>query len=171
MASATKRWSLILTLLAITLIAVARVSGDAAVVRESPATARLLAVDRASSPANGARNAVAPADLRVANVAARAMSGDLDELFVVPPKPAPALPKALRAEPPKAPPLPLRLLGRMSEDGAKVLFLTWNDQHWVVRVGDVIDGTYRLESIARGEAKFVYLPLNIKQSLPVGEDD
>jgi len=170
MASTTKRWSVILLSLGATLAAVAKVSG------EDPTVAEIRPVMRAVAPiaaglAMPAAATALPDELRVAVLSQRAMDGDIDGVFTVPPKPpAPEKQKAAPPEPPQAPPLPLRLLGRMTEKGVQVLFLSWNDQNLVARVGDVIEETYRLESIAGGQAEFVYLPLKTRQSLSLGED-
>lgn len=71
--------------------------------------------------------------------------------------------------PPQAPPLPFRVLGRYVEHGTVAIFLQHNDRNLVVRVGDTIDGNYKIESIASGAMTLVYLPLNQKQTLAVGE--
>lgn len=171
--SKTKRWGVILLLLGATLVAVAKVSGGDDVV-EIRAVNRPVSASASLVPAASEKKPGATDELRVTMLTPRTMDGDIDSLFVVPPKPTPvikpATEKLAAPEAPQAPPLPLRLLGRMTENGVQVLFLTWNDLHLAAHVGDVIEETYRLESIAGGQAEFVYLPLKIKQSLSVGED-
>lgn len=169
MVSKTKRWGVILLLLGATLVAVAKVSDSDAVV-EVRAVKRPVAANASLLPAISAKKPGMPDELRVATLTPRTMDGDIDSLFVVPPKIVPVIQKAAAPETPQAPSLPLHLLGKMTENGVQVLFLTWNDQHLVAHVGDVIEDTYRLESIAGGQAEFVYLPLKIKQSLSVGDD-
>jgi hypothetical protein len=39
-----------------------------------------------------------------------------------------------------------------------------------VAVGEEIANTYRIDGVQDGELGITYLPLNIKQSLPVGSD-
>lgn len=172
MASATKRWSVILLALAATLVAVARVSDNAPVVKDARVPARPVAATAYSSTSASAAKPTDSEELRVVPLVSRVMSSDMDDMFAAPPKPAVIEKQAIAVPdaPPQAPPLPLRLLGKMTENGEPVLFLTWNELHLVAHVGDVIEETYRLEKIAGGQAEFVYLPLKIKQSLPVGED-
>jgi len=87
------------------------------------------------------------------------------EVAVIRPPEPPPVP----LEPPKAPPLPFHVLGQYIEDGAVAVFLQHNDQNLVVRKGDLIDGTYKIESIAGNTVTFVYLPLEQKQTLAVGD--
>jgi hypothetical protein len=49
-----------------------------------------------------------------------------------------------------------------------VYYLTRGDRMISARVGDRLDGVYQLESAAGGQLVFVYLPLNIRQNLPLG---
>lgn len=85
-----------------------------------------------------------------------------------PPPPPP--PPAALAPPPKpaAPPLPFTLLGRKLEDGSWLVFLGQQDRTYVVRAQDVIDGTYRVESIDPPAIVFTYIPLNERQVLAIG---
>ena len=66
---------------------------------------------------------------------------------------------------PEAPPLPFTYLGKLVEDGRTTLFLAREDRNYVVRTGDTIDGTYRIEEIRDAAAVLVYLPLKSKQTL------
>jgi hypothetical protein len=82
-----------------------------------------------------------------------------------PPPPAPEPPPP----PPTAPPLPYTLLGSYAPEGqAPVYFLSRGDRVIDVRVGDRIDSIYQLESAAGGVLVFVYLPLDIRQTLAAG---
>lgn len=85
----------------------------------------------------------------------------------------PALPKIVAKPPPppppEAPPLPFRFLGRIVEDGKTSFFLQFNDRNLIMNVGDSVDGTYKLESSNAGTLTFAYVPLDIKQTLAVGE--
>jgi hypothetical protein len=87
-------------------------------------------------------------------------------------KPAPVPPPAAPPPPPPeptAPPLPYTFVGSLSRDGhPPVYFLASGDRVIDAHVGDRLDGAYRLESAAGGELVFVYLPLNIRQSLAAG---
>lgn len=79
-----------------------------------------------------------------------------------PPAPRPP-PVAMPPPTPVAPALPFSLAGRMDEPGAKVAILQRQDKTYVVRVGDEIDGTYRVVEIGPGSVVFLYLPLNERQ--------
>ncbi|HEY6898242.1 MAG TPA: hypothetical protein VI279_13350 [Rhodocyclaceae bacterium] len=73
--------------------------------------------------------------------------------------------------PPQAPPLPFKLLGRFVEEGRLTVFLQQGERNLAVHDGDVIDETYRVAGIAGGVMTFIYLPLDQKQNLPVGDSN
>jgi hypothetical protein len=89
--------------------------------------------------------------------------------YVAPPPPKPVAPPP--PPPPEAPPLPFVYMGKMRE-GSKhlVIFLVKGNQVYTVRVGDVIDDTYKAEGVSGGKLTLTYLPLNIQQTLTVGDD-
>ncbi|MCQ4347438.1 hypothetical protein NGA35_08365 [Pseudomonas stutzeri] len=76
-----------------------------------------------------------------------------------PPAPAPA---------PVAPALPFEFVGKLDDAYRLRVFLTRGDKLYTVGVGDVIDGAYRVESIAGSEMVLTYLPLDVRQTLSVG---
>jgi hypothetical protein len=83
-----------------------------------------------------------------------------------PPQPAPPPP------PPTAPPLPFTFIGKSVADGAWEVYLARGDRTYLVREkGAVIDGTYRVESIAPPVLTLTYLPLNQVQQLNIGVFD
>ena len=83
-----------------------------------------------------------------------------------PPQPAPPPP------PPTAPPLPFTFIGKSVGDGVWEVYLARGDRTYVVRdKGFVIDGTYRVESIAPPVLTLTYLPLNQVQQLNIGVFD
>ncbi|WP_189941771.1 secretion system X translation initiation factor [Sulfuriferula thiophila] len=84
--------------------------------------------------------------------------------YVPPPPPKPAPPP-----PPAAPPLPFTYIGKLVEDGAITVFLSKQDRNYVIKTGDVIDGTYRVDTVMASALTLTYLPLNIKQSMPIGD--
>jgi len=81
----------------------------------------------------------------------------------LPPPPPPAPPS--RPEPPRAPPLPYDYLGQLQDGREIVLFLRQGAITHVVRRGEILDGAWRLDSIAPRQAGFVYLPLDQPQTL------
>ena len=87
--------------------------------------------------------------------------------YVPPPPPPPRV----AGPPPKpvAPPLPYAFLGSYARAGDKpVFFLVRGDRVFDAHVGDVLEGTYRVEAVANGQLKLVYLPLQQEQALFVG---
>jgi hypothetical protein len=90
--------------------------------------------------------------------------------FVPPPPPPP--PKPVKASPPPkptAPPLPFIYFGRYEDSSTKVIMLAKGEQIYTVSEGDVIDNTYRVEQVRVGVIDLTYLPLNIKQSINIGD--
>ncbi|MDH4481469.1 MAG: hypothetical protein QE279_02035 [Rhodoferax sp.] len=77
-----------------------------------------------------------------------------------PPPPPPA--------PPRAPPLPFSVLGKQLQAGAWQVYLALGEDTRVARAAAVIDGKYRVESIAPPLIVFTYLPLNERQTLDIG---
>jgi hypothetical protein len=70
--------------------------------------------------------------------------------------------------PPQAPPLPFVYMGRLSEDSSSTVFLTLGDRNLVVKPGDTIDNTYKLEEVGDTAIVLTYLPMNQRQTLPIG---
>lgn len=69
---------------------------------------------------------------------------------------------------PTAPPLPFRYIGRMvEEDGQVTVYLAQGNRSRSVKIGDSIDGMYRLDGIFSGHLVLTYLPLEIKQTLSI----
>ena len=50
-----------------------------------------------------------------------------------------------------------------------IIFLTRGDQVYSVSPGDVLEGTYRVQGIESGQLILIYLPLNIQQTISIGE--
>jgi hypothetical protein len=78
--------------------------------------------------------------------------------------PPPVLPAAPAPAPPSAPALPFRLVGLLEQKTDRpTAFLARGEALLVVRAGDVIDGTYRIESLSAAEVVVTYLPLGQRQ--------
>jgi hypothetical protein len=91
---------------------------------------------------------------------------------VLPPQAAEAPPPARAAvQPGGAPPLPFQFMGRFVEDGKSAYFLQADGRNVVARPGEKIDDNYLLEGAANGALQFIYLPLNERQSLAVGDNN
>ncbi len=67
-----------------------------------------------------------------------------------------------------APPLPFTFGGRYVEAGKTLVFLMEGERVHSVRVGDTINGAYRIDAIEPAAVQLTYLPLNTRQSLPTG---
>lgn len=78
---------------------------------------------------------------------------------------APVAPVVYR---PSAPPLPFHFIGKLEDHSRLQVFLQEGEQVHVVRVGDVIGGTYKVQRITQEQMTLLYLPLKISQSLAVG---
>jgi hypothetical protein len=88
--------------------------------------------------------------------------------YVAPP--APPAPPVVQAPPPipTAPPLPFSFMGRYhAEDAADVFYLTTGERVFDVKIGDIIDNTYTVDSLQGSQLVLTYLPLKVQQSLDV----
>lgn len=81
-----------------------------------------------------------------------------------------ALQQQQTALPPSAPPMPFQFIGRLDDRRDLQVFLQSGEKLYVVRKGDVIDDTWRIESINDKALSLVYLPLHLTQTLSVGSN-
>jgi hypothetical protein len=89
--------------------------------------------------------------------------------FVPPPPPPPSANVTPPA--PTAPPLPFQYNGKQEDaDSGKnvVVYLTRGTESFAVTPGEKFDRDYQFEKIDKGALVIVYLPLAIKQRLPMG---
>jgi hypothetical protein len=89
-----------------------------------------------------------------------------------PPPPAPVVPAAsVKAAPtplPGPPPLPFRFVGMLEQQSEQpTAFLAKGEALHVIRVGDVIDSVYQVESLSPTQVVLTYLPLKQRQTLGV----
>jgi hypothetical protein len=90
--------------------------------------------------------------------------------YVAPPPPPPAPVVVVVPPPPTAPPMPFTVMGSYARPGdAPVYFLTRGDRVFDVHIGDTIDNTYSVDGVANGVLTLTYKPLNIQQTLAIGE--
>jgi hypothetical protein len=131
----------------------------------------------APAPAPAPLRAATPRNAEVLRIRPREgadAAGEADTIFgatrwTPPPAAVVAAPVAVAPPPPpQAPPLPFRVLGRLVDDGEVAVFLQYNDQNLVVRVGDTVAQNYKVESLQGGTLTLLYTPLNQKQTLDVG---
>lgn len=85
-----------------------------------------------------------------------------------PPPPKTVVTAAPPPPAPMAPPLPFVYLGKAAADGAWEVFLSRADKTYIVRVNTVIDGAYKVVTIAPPVMTLTYLPLNQVQQLNIG---
>ncbi len=71
---------------------------------------------------------------------------------------------------PTAPAMPFQFIGRLDDNRDLQVFLQNGEKLYVVRKGDVIDDTWRIESINDKALSLVYLPLHLTQTLSVGSN-
>ena len=79
-----------------------------------------------------------------------------------------ALPAA-RVDADAPPPLPFQFLGRFVDEGKAAYFLQTGERNVVARPGDTLEERYRFDGVVQGALQFTYLPLNLKQTLAVGD--
>lgn len=82
-----------------------------------------------------------------------------------PPPPTPVAPPAA----PVAPPLPYTFIGKKHEGDAWEVYLTKGEQTFVVRQGEMLESTYRVDKIQPPTLTLTYLPLDQAQTLPIGD--
>jgi hypothetical protein len=166
-----REWVLLLLLPPLVWLALAEPEGDSA-----PRAAAESKADAAAKPDAAARKDQRQlAQLDLGSVARSVEKDEPANLFASkswyvppPPPPPPPPPKPVPPPPPTAPPLPFTYLGRFVEAGKPVIFLVRGDRVLTVKVGDVVEGNYRVEGIVGSTLSLTYLPLNIKQTLDIG---
>ena len=146
---------------------------------EAPSTAVSAAVAPVASPNNvrppvpasrDAGNSLSRLAHRVAESKAVESLFHTQSWYVAPPPPPPAPVVAVAPPAPTAPPLPFTVMGSYVHAGdATVYFLTRGDTVFDVHVGDTIDNLYSVDGVANGMLLLTYKPLDIKQTLPLGD--
>lgn len=100
----------------------------------------------------------------------RALARSRGELFGAPPPPPPlrrAAPAAVATPVPVAPPVPYRFAGRVLKGSEEEVLVSKGDLVFPVKVGDTLDGTYKVESIGAGRIELLYLPLGTRDRIVV----
>ena len=94
---------------------------------------------------------------------------EIKSWYVPPPAPPPVPVRVESTLPPAptAPQLPFSFLGQYQEDDRLVILLMKGERMLLVKTGEVIDGTYRVEGIEGRFLTLLYLPLGIRQTLDV----
>jgi hypothetical protein len=98
----------------------------------------------------------------------RALERSRGELFNAPPPPP--RPKAAEPPPPApavAPPVPYRFAGKVLRGREAEVLVSKGEFVFPVKVGDTLDGVYKVESIGNDRIEVVYLPLGSKDRITV----
>lgn len=162
-----RRWVLGIALAA-TLAATLWVSQDGGIESEAGAAAGALP----AGPRLPSRRdpAMEPDELRLGKLTRRAATDPTQNAFANRTWTVPA-PAERQAPPaPSAPPMPFTYLGKMQEGdtGAITVYLVQGEQAYSVRKGDMIDNTWRVESINADQMVLTYLPMATRQTISFG---
>lgn len=84
-----------------------------------------------------------------------------------PPPPPVRAQKPPPPPPPTAPPFPYRVSGGLADAEGVMVVFTNQQQNFVVRVGEVIERTYRVDAIDAQAVTLTYLPLGLTQRVPM----
>lgn len=148
----------------------------AATTREAPSAPAAPKADM-QADMQPAEIAAAPAGIDL-HIEARVADDDLGNVFAkqswAPQSPLkvmaePAAPARQAAAPSGPPALPFQFMGRFTDDGKTAYFLQIDGQNVVARPGEKINDSYLLDSVSGDTMNFIYLPLNQKQTLVVGD--
>lgn len=97
------------------------------------------------------------------------------DLFPAKIKPLPpiALSPAIPILPPKptAPALPFTYIGKVIEEGKPTVFVAKQMHHYLLKGGEVIEATYRVDKVEISRVVFTYLPLETEQVMIFGGKD
>ena len=114
----------------------------------------------------------AAADLQLEKLRRREAGQGITDLFAAKTwqAPAPQVKPELVA-PPSAPPLPFVYLGKMAYEGNVTVFVAKQDSNYAVHEGDVLDGAYKVDAINGSLMTLTYMPLNMKQTMHIGDQN
>jgi hypothetical protein len=93
--------------------------------------------------------------------------------IAVPTSATPIISQPLPVSPPLpiAPILPFTYIGKLGESGQYTVFVSARGKNYAVKAGETVAQLYRIEEIRPPLMTVTYLPMNIKQTLPIGEID
>lgn len=148
-----------------------------------PATATTRQVERVAVAPLAAATAAAPANRALAIEPRRALEDEEAATLFAKQSWQPETPKKIMLDQQAAqatrtvaavdanapPPLPFQFLGRFVDEGKAAYFLQAGERNVVARPGDMLEERYRFDGVVQGALQFTYLPLNLKQTLAVGD--
>lgn len=89
-------------------------------------------------------------------------------IWRAPPPPAAAPPPLVGPEQVPVPPQPYRVIGKKLQADAWEVFLGRGDASFIARVGDTVEGLWRVEQIEPPTLRFTHLPSGQQQTLDIG---
>jgi len=165
-----RRWIVLAALLGLTLAAVDKVGRSGAPQREAVEPIARSQQHVSEMPSQGAQRGSLP-DVEIHKLGARVHAAPAGNLFTAPLREQSAKPemrsqsrRAVRAAP-QPPPLPYVYLGKLIQEDETVVFLSRQDQNYIVRSGERLEDLYRVEAIEEDRLVVKYLPLGIRQTL------
>lgn len=165
--SARRRWAVLLTALALTVAAIFFSPAPAEVVEVSARRVRApIAVPATQAPPSE----IAPVFEEDASADPFEKRGWAEPPPVAPvaaPAPVERTVAPVVAEPSGPPPLPYRYVGSFSDDSGAVIYLARGDVAMVARVGETLDGTYKVAALQARSVEFEHISTGTKQSLPI----
>ncbi|MFH1870217.1 MAG: hypothetical protein ABIK82_03310 [Pseudomonadota bacterium] len=88
------------------------------------------------------------------------------------PPPPPVVPVSVPHQSPQAPPLPFKFFGRIQDPGQAPSFILSRGAEMItVRVGDRIEPAYLVDKFDGTQLHLVYVPMNIRQTIFVGNSN
>ena len=121
-------------------------------------------------PRSGRESNLEILELQTRNGSSESLKSIFAAAFV-PPPPRPvkaALPPPPPPPAPTAPPLPFTFIGKRFDGARWEVFVNRGEQTLILRAGQTIDTSYRVESIQPPRMVLTYLPLDEKQTLHIG---
>ncbi|NOU26023.1 MAG: hypothetical protein HOO90_10880 [Methylotenera sp.] len=71
--------------------------------------------------------------------------------------------------PPTAPVIPFKYIGKIWGDDEYQVFISFNGKNLIIKEGETIQQTYKVEKISPPTMTLTYIPMNILQSMQIGE--
>jgi hypothetical protein len=88
--------------------------------------------------------------------------------WVVPPPPPKPAPPPPPPPPPGAPAMPYVFMGRFEQDSTNLIILSRGNRVVTAAQGDILEKTYRVDSIDSNKVTMTYLPLGTTQFISIG---
>ena len=69
---------------------------------------------------------------------------------------------------PVAPVIPFKYIGKILGDDEYSVFVALNGKNYVVKEGDIVQQTYKIEKITPPVMTVTYIPMNVLQTMQIG---